>query len=168
MKELNDAEMGQRYKNWMELLARYAVLAFNVGKELAGEAYVKRLEEEFYKQGARTAEYYKKLAGVEEAVPDCVGLGKIMDFIDDGFANFWDGHEENSSKAFEKRIRTCPIAKPWSKAPELCTIMTNAIMRGLFETLNPDATLSWKEFLSTGGDSCHYRIEMKKKERSKE
>lgn len=161
MEQLNKPNMEERYRTWVESLARYTVMAFQVGKELAGETYLKRLEEEFYKAGARSAKHWRELSGVKEADPDCIGLGKIMDTIDDSFANWWDGYVQNSPKGFEKHILTCPVAKAWSRAPELCTRMIAASWRGLINTLNPKATTTWNEFLPAGDKTCHYRIEIK-------
>ena len=164
MKNLSDAEMGQRYKNWMEALARYTVIAFNVGKELAGEKYVERLKEEFYQAGQRSAKYWVEATGIKELQPelqpDCKAIGKLMDFIDNGYANFWDGYIENSPKAYDKDIVTCPIAKPWSRAPELCD-MIEVSMQGLYDALNPKARIKFDKWLTRGEKVCHYRIEMK-------
>ncbi len=155
----NEADMGERYKNWVESLARYTVLAFKVGKEIGGEAYVKRLEEEFYKLGARSIKHWQEIAEAEEI--DCIGMGKIMNVLDDSFANWWD-EVENSPKAFEKKILTCPVAKVWGREPELCTRMITASMQGLCSALNPKLKSKWSEFIPTGGKTCHYRIELKK------
>lgn len=48
---ISEEEMGKRYKNWMEALARYLVVAYNIGKEVGGDKYVERMREEFYKIG---------------------------------------------------------------------------------------------------------------------
>jgi hypothetical protein len=47
--------MCQRYKNWTQQLARHVVMAYNVGKEVGGEAYVERLKEEFRVAGQKSA-----------------------------------------------------------------------------------------------------------------
>jgi len=164
MKNPSDAEMGKIYKNWMEALARYAVILFNVGKEVAGEKYMEKLKEEFYKAGQRGAKSWREASGLQELQPelqpDCKAIGKLMDFIDDGYGNFCDGHVENSPKAFEKNILTCPIDKPWSRAPELCDLM-EVSMQGLYDALNPKARIKFDKFLTKGEKVCHYRIEIK-------
>ena len=161
---VSEAEMGQRYKNWVDALSRYVVLAFNVGKELAGEKYVERLKEEFYKLGQRSAKHWLEVSGITEVeLADCKGFGKLQDFIDDGYANFWEGYIENSPEAFEKELYTCPVVKAWSRAPELCEVMLCASMEGLIETLNPQCEAKGFSRLMTKGDKvCRFRMEMKK------
>ncbi|HEX76764.1 MAG TPA: hypothetical protein G4O12_09350 [Dehalococcoidia bacterium] len=159
---VSEAEMGQRYKNWVDALSRYTVIAFNVGKEVAGEKYVERVREEFYKAGQRSAKHWLEASGVKEAeLADCRGLAKVQDFIDDGYANFWEGHIENSPRAFEKELLTCPVVKPWSRAPELCEIMLAASMDGLVKTLNPKCEAKgFSKLLTRGDKGCRFRVEM--------
>ena len=165
MQNRTDAEMGQRYKNWMEALARYTVITFNVGKELAGERYIERVKEEFYKAGQRSVKHWRQASGVKEIQPelqpDCKGMGKLMDFIDDGYANFWDDYIENSPKAFEKEVFTCPIAEAWSRAPELCDVMLEASFQGMLDVLNPKIKFKgFSKLLPRGDKVCRYRMEM--------
>ncbi len=161
MQDLSQVDMGERYKNWMEALARWTVIAIAVGKEVAGEAYLKRLEEEFYNGGRRNVRHWTEVVGLEETAPDCMALGKIMDAVDDSFANWWDGYVENSPKAFEKHILTCPVAKAFRREPDFCERLVGASALGMLQGLNPKAHITFDKFLSKGDETCHYRIEIK-------
>lgn len=160
---VSEEEMGKRYKNWVDALSRYVVIAFNVGKEVGGEKYVERLKEEFYKAGQRGAKHWAQAAGVTEAeLEDCKGMAKIQDFIDDGYANFWEGYIENSPKALEKEVYTCPVAKPWTRAPEFCEVILAASMEGMINTLNPKfESKGFSKLIPKGDKVCRFRIEMK-------
>ena len=160
MVESNQIDMGERYKNWMETLVRFTVITFNVGAEVARESYLKKLEEEFYKSGARAAKHWREIAGLKRAEPDCIALGTLMDAVDDSFANWWDGYVENSPTAFEKHILSCPCAEQLKRAPVFCERMVVAQSRGLLGVLNPKATITWNKFLSRGDHTCNYRIEI--------
>jgi len=164
LKKLSDKELVKAYKSWMDACARYAVMAFNVGKEVGGEKYVKKLKEEFYKAGQRGAKSWIAASGVKELQPElkpgCRAIGKLMDYIDEGYLNFWDGYKENSEKAYDKDILTCPVAKAWSRAPELCDCI-EVSMQGLYDSINPKAKIKFDKLLTKGDEVCHYRIEMK-------
>jgi hypothetical protein len=153
--------MGEQYKNWMKALALQLVTALTTGKDVAGETYLKKLEEAFYNYGVRCTGYWRELAGVKEAMPDCLALGKIMDAVDDSFANWWDGYIENSPEAFEKHIVNCPIAQSLKWAPEYCERLVPAALNGILQSLNPKAKITFSSFMSKGDKTCHYRIETK-------
>lgn len=159
---VNDIEMGKRYKNWTDSLSRQMVVLYNVGKEVGGQKFVDRLKEEYRKMGKRDAGMWTNLVGIKpEELKDCSNLSRIYDFIDDRFANFWDGYVENSLKAYEKELYTCPVAAPWSKAPELCELILNEALIGMAETLNPKfKSEGFTKLLVKGDKCCRYRIEM--------
>ena len=159
---VNEEEMGKRYKTWMEALARYVVLAYNIGKEVGGEKYVERMKEEFYKMGQKSAKMWMSLSGAkEEDFKDCLGIPKLQDCMDDTMANFWNGYIENTPQAFEKEVYTCPIVKQWSKQPELCEILLGASMTGMIEKLNPKfKTKGFSKLLVKGDKTCRLRVEM--------
>jgi hypothetical protein len=161
---IREEEMGKRYKNWMEALARYVVMAYNVGKEVGGQKYVDRLRTEFFNLGQRGADFWMALSGTrKEDFADCRGLQKLQDCIDDTYANYWDGYIENTPTAFEKEVFTCPVVKPWSKAPELCEIMLAASMTGMMETLNPKfKAKGFSKLMTKGEKTCRFRVELKK------
>ena len=160
---VSDEEMGQRYKNWMEALARQVVALFRVGKEVGGEQFVQRLRETFRESGCKGASRLMSLTGSKpEDFKDCSGLAKVHDYIDDRYANFWGDYVENSPKGFEKELNTCPIAKYWSKEPDLCEILFGDSLKGFAETLNPKfQTSGFTKLLTKGDKCCRYRIEMK-------
>lgn len=86
----------------------------------------------------------------------------MHDYIDDRYANFWDDYVENSPNGFEKELNTCPIAKYWSKEPDLCEILFGDSLKGFAETLNPKfQTSGFTKLLTKGDKCCRYRIEMK-------
>lgn len=159
MQDPSPVDMGGKYKYWMEALVWQVVIAIGVGKEVAGERYLKKLEEASYNFGARSAAHWTELTGVKEARPDCVALGKILDAIDDSFANWWDGYVENSPKGFEKHVINCPVVEPLKWAPEFCERIVPATLKGILQTLNPTATINFCSFMSKGDKTCHYRVE---------
>jgi hypothetical protein len=135
------------------------VIAIKVGKDVAGETYLKKLEEAFYNYGVRCTGYWRGIAGVKEKEPDCLTLGRLMDAVDDSFANWWDGYVENTSEIFEKHIINCPVAETLKWAPEYCEHIVPATLQGILQTLNPKATITFDSFMSKGDKTCHYRIE---------
>jgi predicted ArsR family transcriptional regulator len=153
------ADMEERYHNWTNALAWQFVIAINVGKEVAGETYLKKLEEAFYKYGVRCTDYWRKAAGIEEPEPDCLVLGKLMDAVDGSFANWWEGYVKNTPEAFEKHIINCPIADIVKWAPEYCERLVPAALQGILQTLNPKASITFDNFMSKGDKTCHYRVE---------
>lgn len=159
---VSEEEMGKRYKNWTEALARQMVVLYRVGKEVGGEKFVERLKEEYYKDGQKSVKMWMSLTGTTpEDFKDCRGLSKVMDFINDHFANFWDGYVENTPKAFEVELKTCPVAKQWSKEPELCEILLAESLKGLLAGLNPKfKTKGFTKLLTKGDNCCRYRIEL--------
>ena len=159
---VSDEEMGKRYKNWTESLARQMVVLYNIGKEVGGEKFVERLKKEFRAMGRRDAVMWTKLSGCKpDDFKDCLGLPKVYNYIDDRFANFWNGYVENTPKAFEKEINTCPITRPWSKAPDLCEVFLGESLKGMAETLNPKfKTKGFTKCLTKGDKCCRYRVEM--------
>jgi len=159
---VSDEEMGKRYKNWTEALARQMVLLYRVGKEVGGERFVERLKEEYYKDGQKGATMWMGLTGTKpEDFKDCMALPKIQDMIDDNFGNFWNGYIEHSPKAIEKELYTCPITKQWSKEPDLCAICVTQSGVGMYKSLNPKFKFKGFSKLLTKGDKvCRVRIEM--------
>jgi hypothetical protein len=159
---VSEAEMGKRYKNWTENLARQMVLLYRVGREVGGDKFVERLKEEYYKEGQKGAKMWMSLTGTKpEDFKDCLPLAKIQDLIDDTFANFWDGYVEKSPKAIEKELTTCPVTKQWSKEPDLCAVCVTQSGVGMYEALNPKFKFKGFSKLLTKGDKvCRVRIEM--------
>jgi len=161
MQDSKQVDMGEKYKNWMNALVWQVVIAIKVGEEVAGEAYLEKLEKAFYDFGVRTAGHWKEASDIKEEKPDCVALGKIMDTIDGSFANWWDGYVENSPKVFEKHVNNCPVAMTLKFAPEFCERVVPATLNGILQTLNPKATIAFDSFMSKGDKTCHYRMEVK-------
>jgi hypothetical protein len=161
MQDSSRVNMEERYKNWMKALVWQVVIAIKVGKELAGESYLEKLEEAFYDFGVRCTGYWRETAGVKDTEPDCVTLGKVMDTMDDSFANWWDGYVENTPEAFEKHVTHCPIVETLKWAPEYCERIVPATLRGVLQTLNSKATVTFDRFMSKGDKTCHYRVEIK-------
>lgn len=166
---VSDEEMGKRYKNWTMSLARQMVTLFSVGKEIGGDRFVERLKEVYREQGRKDALMWMKLSGSKpEDFQDCTGLPKLQDFIDNSFANFWNGYIENSPQAFEKELTTCPLTKAWSAEPDLCAVLLRENFKGVLETLNPKFTSEGFTKLLTRGDTCcRFRIELKEDAPSK-
>ncbi|NPV58778.1 MAG: hypothetical protein HPY75_03825 [Actinobacteria bacterium] len=160
---VSEEEMGKRYRNWTEALARFVVTLYRVGKEVGGEAFVDRLRDEFYRQGKKGAHMWMALSGSSpEDFVDCMGLPKLQDTIDDSFANFWDGYVENTPQAFEKELKTCPVARIWSREPDLCEVMLGASLVGMLEELNPAfVTEGFSRLLTKGDPVCRFRVELK-------
>lgn len=161
---VSEEEMGKRYKNWTETLARQMVILFRVGKEVGGEKFIERLKEEYFKSGQKGAKLWMSLTGTTlEDFKDCSNLHKVHDLIDDTYANFWDGYVENSPKAFEKELKTCPVTKMWSQEPDLCQILLGESLRGMATSLNPNfQTTGFTKLLTKGDSCCRLRVELKK------
>ncbi|MFX0145415.1 MAG: hypothetical protein ACFE9C_15230, partial [Candidatus Hodarchaeota archaeon] len=91
----------------------------------------------------------------------CMKIPKMVDFIDDRYANFWDGYVENTPKAFEKELFTCPVTEPWSKAPDLCEVLIGESLRSFVKALNPKfKTEGFTKLLTKGDKCCRYRVEL--------
>lgn len=161
---VSDEEMGKRYKNWMQVLALYVVMAYDTGKEVGGDEYVRRMKEKFHAMGRDSARMWMKRSGSgPEDLTDCRGLPRLQDCMDDTFANFWHGYIENSPEAFEKEVYTCPVAGIWSRQPELCEILLNASMCGMMEALNPKfQPKGFSKLLVKGDSTCRFRVESEK------
>lgn len=159
---VSEEEMGKRYRNWTEALSRQVVMLYRIGREVGGERFVERLREEFYKQGKKGAKMWMALSGSKpEDFVDCMGLPKLQDCIDDTFANFWDGYVEYTPQAFEKELKTCPVARNWSKEPDLCEVMLGASLVGMLEELNPRfKTEGFTRLLCKGDTACRFRVEL--------
>ena len=159
---VSEEEMGKRYKNWTEGLARQMVRLYRVGKEVGGEKFVERLKEEYRKDGQKGAKLWMTLTGTgPEDYKDCMKLPKIQDMIDDGFGNFSDGYIENSRKAFEKELKTCPMTKQWSKEPDLCAICVNESAVAMYAALNPKFKFKgFSKLLTKGDKGCRFRVEL--------
>jgi len=159
---VSEEEMGKRYRNWTEALARQVVTLYRVGKEVGGDAFVERLKEEYYKGGKKGAKMWMDLTGSKpEDFEDCLGLPEVHDKIDDTYANFWDGYIENTPQAFEKELKTCPVARIWSREPDLCEVMLGASLEGMLEELNPRfKTEGFSKLLTKGDAVCRFRIEL--------
>lgn len=159
---VSDEEMGKRYKNWVESLARQMALIYRVGKEVGGEKFVERVNEEYRKDGERVAGIYMKMLGTKfEDFKDCISLMKIQDLMDDSLANFWDGYVEKSPKAIEKDIKTCPITKQWLKEPDICAVCVHHFLAGMYAAINPKIKVKkFSKLLTKGDNACNLRIEM--------
>lgn len=89
------------------------------------------------------------------------GIAKVSDTIDDRYANFWDGYIENTSEAFEKEIKTCPVARFWSNTPELCEVYLYELFKAMGEELNSKFKfLGFSKLLPKDDKFCRYRIEI--------
>ena len=160
---ISEEELGKRYKNWVDSMAYQMVMMYRVGLEVGGDRFIQRLKEEYYKAGQRMAKQWLSITGTHiEDYTDCRVLLKLQDQFDDSLANFWDGYRENSAKAFEKDIITCPVVKPFSKEPEICELIVSEAMRGIYETLNPNYKFTgFSKLLPKGDKVCRVRVEMK-------
>lgn len=158
---VSENEMGKRYKNWTKLLARQVLLLYRLGKEVGGEKFIERLKEESYKTGQDAAKRAMKSSDAD--FKDCSGsLPKFFDSIDDSLGNFWDGYVENTTNAFEKEVKTCPVAKTWLEEPELCETIFAEQLRGLINQINPKfKTDGFSKLMPKGDNVCRYRVEMK-------
>lgn len=161
---ISQEELGKRYKNWTEWLAGQMVMFYKIGKEVGGDKFVQRLKEEHRVQGQKGAQKWMKVTGTTiQDYQDCKALPKLQDAIDDCFANYWEGYIENSEKAFEKEIYTCPVAKQWSKEPEMCDILIKETVEEMYKTLNPKFRFCGFSTLLTKGDKvCRFRAELDK------
>ena len=160
---VSEEEMGKRYKKLTAGLARQMVLLYSVGKKVGGEKFVEGLKKEYFKMGENLAGMIKERSGAkEEDFKDClVGLPKVFDYVDDANANFWDGYVENTPQAFEKEIKTCPLVKEWSEAPEICDILLGEFVKGAANELNPKfKTFGFSKLLVKGDSVCRYRVEL--------
>lgn len=157
---VSEEEMGQRYKNWTEALGRQVLLMFRVGKELAGDQFIERLKEEYFKDGQKGAHKWMKLTGTQlDDFQDCMALPKIQDMIDDTLANFWDGYVEHTPQAFEKELKTCPMTKLWSREPDICEVMVASSLKGMIAELNPKfKTDGFSKLLPKGDSCCRFRV----------
>ncbi len=150
--------MEEAYHNWMINLAQWVTVMVQVGKEVAGETFLNRLEEVFYKGGLTLGAQQHSRLGI--AGTDCAAIGRIFDAVDESLANYWDGYVENSASAFEKHLTTCPVAEVFSRAPEICTRLMAAGGRGLATSVDPNATFRMDECMAEGDRTCHYRVEI--------
>jgi len=159
---VSDEVMGKRYKNWTESLARQMATLFRVGKEVGGEKFIERLKEEYYKDGQKGAKMWMNLSGTTlEDFKDCMNLPKVHDLIDDTFANYWDGYIQHTPKAFEKELNTCPVAKIWSREPDICEVLLGSSMHGMAAALNPKFKASgFTKLLPKGDKCCRFCISM--------
>lgn len=160
---VSEEEMGKKYKTWTETLARHVVWLYQVGKEVGGEKFVEKIREKYYQEGLISSKGFMALTGTKpEDFKDCMNLPKLYDFVDEKGANYWNGYVENSPKAFEKEVYTCPAAKIWSKEPEVCSICNHAWVNGIAAGLNPKLKLTFTKLIPEGDNVCRYRLEMKK------
>jgi hypothetical protein len=159
---VSEEEMGKRYKNWTQSLARMMVILYTVGKETGGEKFIEKLKKTFHEDGQKGAGMWMSLTGTtKEDFKDCMCLPKIHDLIDDTFANYWDGYVEHTPRAFEKELRTCPIVKYWTKAPEICELLLGESLKGMVKELNPKfKTKGFSKILTKGDSVCRFRVEM--------
>ncbi len=159
---VSEEEMGKRYRNWTEALSRQVVTLYRVGKEVGGDKFVERLKEEFERQGRKSAAMWMGLSGSKpEDFADCTGVARIQDMIDDSFANFWDGYIENSPEAFEKELKTCPVARVWSREPDLCEVLLGSMFKAMLAEVNPKLkTEGFTKLLTKGDPCCRFRIEL--------
>jgi len=154
-------EMGKRYKNWTESLAMQMLILYKVGKRVGGEKFVESLKDEYKRLGKGAAHAYMAAAGLtKDDFKDCMNLPKIQDIMDDTFANYWNGYIENSPKAFEKEVYTCPAAKTWKAEPELCAFCISEICSGMVEELNPKFKFKgFSKLMPKGDQTCRFRVE---------
>lgn len=159
---VSDEEMGKRYENWTKALARQVVTLYTIGKEVGGDKFVDRLKEEYRESAKKDAALLMKITDSKpEDFKDCLGLPKMFDYIDNRYANFWNGYIENTPKAFEKEINTCPVTEPWSKAPDICEVLLGEALKSMAKTLNPKfKTKGFTKLLTKGDKCCRYRVEM--------
>ena len=159
---VSEEVMGKRYKNWTEALARQMVTLYRIGKEVGGDKFVERLKEEYYESGRKGAGMWMNFTGTtKNDFKDCSHFPKIHDLIDDTFANYWDGYVEQTSQAFEKELYTCPVAKIWSKEPDLCEVLLGESLRGMATELNPKfKTEGFSKLLTKGDSVCRFRVEL--------
>jgi len=158
----NTENMERRYRNWAENLAGLVVLLVSIGEETGGEAFLQRVEEAIYEGSKLDVQKHKDAAGITDTdtPADCLVLGRLMDAVDDSLANFWDGYEEKSPTALEKRVVTCPVAEAFSLAPIVCERIIAAGAKGYIHALNPKAKFRFKELMPKGDDVCSYRIDI--------
>jgi hypothetical protein len=159
---VSEEVMGKKYKNWTESLAMQMLMLYKVGKEVGGEKFVERLKEEYARQGRRAAKAYMDATGTTEAdFKDCMNLPKIQDLMDDTYANYWNGYIENTPRAFEKEVYTCPAAKFFTKEPELCDLCVSELLSGMVKAINPKFKCKgFSKLLPKGDKTCRFRIEL--------
>lgn len=148
------------YKTWTELLAKVNAAMYNIGNELAGEAFVKRMEEALFEEGARMTRETVQHLGITGT--DCMAVGKIADAMDQSMGISWDGFIEQSPTRYSKDVTSCPIAEFFSVAPDLCVLLVPAFTRGFCSVINPDVTYRLEGCLANGDKTCGVRFEMKK------
>jgi hypothetical protein len=159
---ISEEELGKRYKNWVDSLLLQMLMLYRIGREVGGDRFIKRLKDEYYKSGQKMANTWLRITGTKlEDYTDCKVLLKLQDMFDDSLANFWDGYRENSPKAFEKDIFTCPAAKRFSREPEICEVIISEAMRGMYEALNPKFKFTgFSKLIPKGDKVCRLRVEM--------
>ena len=155
-----EEEMGKRYKNWLDMLGRQVLIMYRVGKELAGDQFIERLKEEYYKDGQKGAHKWMVATGTKlDDFQDCMALAKVQDAIDDTLANFWDGYVEHTPQAFEKELKTCPMTRMWSREPEICEILVASSLKGMIAELNPKfKSDGFTKLLPKGDPCCRFRV----------
>lgn len=156
----SDEEMCKRYKNWTNTLAAQLVVMYRIGKEFGGDKFVEKMKEEFFITGQKAAQMWLSATGTkQDGSLDCMTVARIQDFVDDRYANFADGYIENTPKAFEKEIKTCPITKAMSVDPEYCEVLVAESYKGMLAGLNPKLkTDGWSQLLPKGDKCCRIRV----------
>jgi len=149
-------------KAGLDGLARQLVMAIKVGREMNGEEYMQRLEQEFRDYGRKIAAPLAKSMGIKEGEADCLALGKIIDYFDSTTGAQWEGYVQRSPDAFEKRITSCPVARTYLKEPDICGRLSLAMAEEMFKIYNPKASVYFAELLCKGDDSCRVKIDIKK------
>ena len=159
---VSEEEMGKKYKNWTESLSMQMLMLYRVGKEVGGDKFVERLKQEYYKQGQKAAKAYMAVTGTStEDFKDCMNLPKIQDLMDDTYANYWNGYIENTPRAFEKEVYTCPAARNWAKEPDLCALCVSELCTGMVKALNPKFKFKgFSKLLTKGDKTCRFRVEL--------
>jgi hypothetical protein len=159
---VSEEEMGKKYKIWTESLARYVVWLYSIGKEVGGDKFVEKVKDKYYSEGLKSAKGLMAMTGTSpEDFQDCANIHKIWDIIDESAANYWNGYVENSPRAFEKELFTCPGAKAYSKEPEICSLCITSWCNGVVKGLNPRLEMKFSKLMPEGDDVCRYRVEMK-------
>ena len=148
------------YKNWMRFLATMVTKMYNLGEEMAGEAYVQKLEEKFFEEGARQTK--EILSSQDIRGRDCMAIGKIGDEMDARFGMTWEGYDEQSPTAYKKQITSCPMGEFFSEAPDICLRLVPALARGLLSCINPDVTYRIEGCKAKGDKTCGTQFEIKK------
>jgi len=159
---VSQEEMGKKYKTWTESLARYVVWLYRIGKETGGEKFVEKVKEKFFEEGLKSSKGLMEMTGTSpDDFKNCGNVYKVWDTIDETAANYWHGYVENSPKAFEKELYTCPGAKAYSKEPEICSLCIESWCKGVVKGLNPKFDMSFSKLMPNGDNVCRYRVEIK-------